>query len=159
MNFFLLYSNSSFSIMYFSIFVSYSVLRFPIQFSPHFARSLYALFFFLVLRTWSVPHSLFKLFQPLHYVVYACMESAFFLGTLIRPLTSCYNLDQMLSRLHGYHWGLSTFPAFHHFLPLISLYFCWCKSSNNFLRMVHERRIFLIFAYLETLLFAIRHLQ
>lgn len=145
--------------MFFSIFVSYSDLRFHVWFSPHLARSLYVPFFFPVLRTCSVPHSFFKLFWPFHYVVYNCTESAFFLGTLTRPLTSCFNLDQMLSRLHGYHWGLSMFPAFHHFLPLNSLYFCWCKSSNNFLRMVHERRIFLIFAYLETLLSAIRYLQ
>lgn len=156
MNFLLLCSNNSFLKMFFSIFVFYSDLRFLSLFSPHLAL---CAFLFSCFSMCSVPHSIFKIFQPFHYVVYSCMESAFFLGTLIHPLTSCYNLDQMLSRLHGYHWGLSTFPAFHHFLPLISLYFCWCKSSNNFLRMVHERRIFLIFAYLETLLFAIRHLQ
>lgn len=156
MNFFLLCFNNSFYDNAIFKFHSYSDHRFPVQFSPQLARVSKCLIFLwlFIFKNIMCPIISSNHFS-LSVMCTMTAQNPCLPGDTCQPLTSCYDPDQTLSRLHGYHWSLSLFPVFHDFLSLISPYFCWCKSSNNFLRMVvHARQIFLLFAYPETLLFA-----
>lgn len=103
----------------FSSFVFSSPHRFPVWFPPHLAGISQCLSSLSFSKMWCAPALSSK---PRSLPLCGLLLPGIpFLPGGVCPLTSRCNPDQMLSRLRGYHWALSAFPAFHHILSLISV--------------------------------------